>query len=66
MVDLCTQDKDMTEEIRAMIANYPGEPFEFISLRLEDSFDPTWWESVGSYIATDALQLKMTDEGWHY
>lgn len=53
----------MTEEIRAAIARYPGTPFEFIPLRLEDSFDSTWWRGVGGEMRTDALRLNMIDEG---
>ncbi len=56
----------MTEEIRATIAKYPASPFEFIPLRLEDSFDPTWWKGLGREIPADDLRLNMTDEGWRY
>jgi len=54
----------MTEEIRATIAKHPASPFEFIPLRLEDSFDPTWWKGLGREISADDLRLNMTDEGW--
>jgi len=53
----------MTEEIRATITKYPGLPFEFIPLRLEDSFDPTWWKGLGREMPVDGLRLNMIDEG---
>ena len=55
----------MTEEIRATITKYPSAPFEFVPLRLEDSFDPKWWKGLGREMPTDDLRLNMSEEGWH-
>lgn len=61
------QQKDKTEEIRSIVESYPGSPFEFIPLRLEDAFDPAWWARVGRGNLSGSarsLGLDMTNEGW--
>lgn len=61
------QQKDRTEEIRSIVENYAGSPFDFIPLRLEDAFDPEWWVRVGTGGLSESarsLGLDMTDEGW--
>jgi len=61
-----SQVTDRTERIRAAVENYPGSPFEFVSLRLEDCFDATWWRRVGGgdiSTAASSLGLNLTDEG---
>ncbi|CAA7267029.1 unnamed protein product [Cyclocybe aegerita] len=58
-------EKDRTEEIQNMVQRYLGQPFEYIPLRLEDSFDPMWWSTIrGGESASFArtLRLDMTDE----
>ena len=60
------QQKDRTEEIRSIVENYAGSPFEFIPLRLEDAFDPEWWVRIGRASLSESarsLGLDMTDEG---
>ncbi|KAF9533825.1 hypothetical protein CPB83DRAFT_902530 [Crepidotus variabilis] len=56
---------DQTEVIRAIVERYPNCPFEFIPLRLEDSFNPSWWSSVGGGNAVDSARsfgLDISDE----
>ena len=53
------QEKDRTDEIKAIVESYPGTPFEFIPLRLEDAFDPLWWKQVGGDLSTSALSLGL-------
>ncbi|KAF9485204.1 hypothetical protein BDN70DRAFT_871601 [Pholiota conissans] len=58
-------DRDRTEEIRAVVESYPGSPFEFVPLRLEDAFDPDWWSAIGRGdlpSAARSLGLDMSDE----
>lgn len=60
------QQKHRTEEIRSIVESYAGSPFEFISLRLEDAFDPEWWIRVGEGSLSESarsLGLDITDEG---
>jgi len=59
------QEKDRTEKIREIVSS-AGKPFEYIPLRLEDAFDPVWWDGIGGgSIGTSAriLGLNMSDEG---
>ncbi|KIM39810.1 hypothetical protein M413DRAFT_446735 [Hebeloma cylindrosporum] len=58
-------EKDRIEEIREVVG-YAGKPFEYIPLRLEDAFDPNWWDRIGGgNIGTSAriLGLDLSDEG---
>ncbi|KAJ3506638.1 hypothetical protein NLJ89_g6759 [Agrocybe chaxingu] len=58
-------EKDRTEEIREIVQSYPGQPFEFVVLRLENCFDPEWWSKVGEgelVSSARSLGLDMTDE----
>ena len=57
------KEKDRTEEIRAAVEKLPGSPFDFVPLRLEDSFDPAWWTAVGGNFPTSHLQLSTMHEG---
>lgn len=57
------QEKDRTDDIRAVVEKYPDSPFEFIPLRLENSFDPAWWKMVGKSTPAERVQVDMTDEG---
>ncbi|KAF8962794.1 hypothetical protein BDZ97DRAFT_1905179 [Flammula alnicola] len=45
-------EKDRTEDIRAIVESYPGSPFEFLPLHLENAFDLAWWESSKSTRST--------------
>lgn len=62
------KEKDRTDEIKAVVESYPGTPFEFIPLRLEDAFDPLWWKQVAGDLSTSALSLglDMRNEGKSY
>ncbi|KAF8149897.1 hypothetical protein B0H34DRAFT_757084 [Crassisporium funariophilum] len=56
-------EEDRTEEIHAIVKNYPA--FDFIGLRLEDAFDPEWWNRVGGgdlISSAQSLGMDMTDE----
>ena len=57
------QIKDSTEEIRALVAKY--DALEFIPLRLEDAFDPTWWSKVGGIPSEKDLTVSLAAEGEH-
>lgn len=37
--------RDSTADIRAIVESY--NVFEFVPLKLEDAFDPSWWDRVG-------------------
>lgn len=56
---------DQTETIRTIVEGIPGSPFEFVPLKLEDSFDPSWWTSVGGNLAdwSHSLGLDISNEG---
>ena len=59
------QEKDRREKIHEIVSS-AGNPFEYIPLRLEDAFDPGWWDRIGGgNIGTSArvLGLNMSDEG---
>lgn len=49
-----------------MVESYPGQPFEFVPLRLEDAFNPDWWSLIGRgdlHSTARSLGLDMSDEG---
>ncbi|KAF8905111.1 hypothetical protein CPB84DRAFT_1677063 [Gymnopilus junonius] len=54
-------EKDRTEDIRAVVESYSNSNFEFLPLRLEDSFDSNWWKSVGGDLSTSAQSLARLD-----
>ncbi|KAF8199546.1 hypothetical protein BJ912DRAFT_654303 [Pholiota molesta] len=58
-------EKDRTEDIKAVVESYPGSPFEFVPLHLEDAFDPEWWSLIGRgdlFTSARSLGLDMGDE----
>jgi len=55
------QIKDSTEEMRALVTKY--DRLEFIPLRLEDAFDPTWWSKMGGMPLENDLTISLTAEG---
>lgn len=62
---LSFQTADRTEEIRVLVEKY-SDWFDFVPLRLEDSFDEKWWDSVGGgnlVAAARSFGLDMSDEG---
>ncbi|KJA22920.1 hypothetical protein HYPSUDRAFT_40406 [Hypholoma sublateritium FD-334 SS-4] len=61
-VEVCgafDDQRDRTDEIKAVVGSYPGTPFEFIPLRLEDAFNPLWWKQVTGDLSTSALSLGL-------
>jgi cytoplasmic tRNA 2-thiolation protein 2 len=58
--ELLVKMRDRTEEVRRVVDAY--EPLEFVSLRLEDAFDGTWWESVGGPASED-IYVGFSTEG---
>ena len=55
------QLKDSTEEIHALVAKY--DALEFIPLRLEDAFDPTWWSKMRGIPLEKDLTISLAAEG---
>ncbi|KAH9481406.1 Cytoplasmic tRNA 2-thiolation protein 2 [Psilocybe cubensis] len=58
-------ERDRIEEVRHLVESYADAEFEFIPLRLEDSFDKKWWDTFGgSDLSNSArsLGLDMRDE----
>ncbi|KDR76276.1 hypothetical protein GALMADRAFT_225964 [Galerina marginata CBS 339.88] len=56
--------KDRTNEIRATVETYSDSNFDFIPIRLEDSFDPNWWRNVGGgdlAVSARSLGLNLSD-----
>lgn len=49
-----------------VISRYEG--FEFVPLKIEDAFDPAWWEKVGGgHSSKDEEQgIDLSDEGMSY
>lgn len=60
------QIQDRTNEVRKIISRYEG--FELVSLKIEDAFDPAWWEKVGGrHSSKDQEQgIDLSDEGMSY
>lgn len=52
--------KDRTDKIRSVVAQYPG--VEFHSLRIEDAFDPSWWQRLGFGHGVHALRVALGDD----
>jgi len=53
--------RDRTEDVRLIVDQYDG--FQFIPLRLEDAFDPSWWAKVGGNPGNMDLGVDVTNEG---
>ncbi|OSD06470.1 hypothetical protein PYCCODRAFT_1474610 [Trametes coccinea BRFM310] len=53
--------KDRTEEIAKHMQRYEG--LDFVSLRIQDAFDPSWWERMGGKPFTSELGVTLADEG---
>lgn len=58
--------RDRTDELRTVIERYEG--FEFVGLKIEDAFNPVWWEMVkGEGQENDnlgrELGVDLNDEG---
>ncbi|TFK49647.1 hypothetical protein OE88DRAFT_1713409 [Heliocybe sulcata] len=52
--------RDRTEDVRRVVESYDG--FKFVPLRVEDSFDTKWWESVGGKPDKGELRVDITNE----
>ncbi|KAG9224669.1 hypothetical protein CCMSSC00406_0002180 [Pleurotus cornucopiae] len=48
--------RDSTADIRAIVESY--NVFEFVPLKLEDAFDPSWWDRVGGVPLQSDLGFK--------
>ncbi len=48
--------RDSTADIRAIVESY--NVFEFVPLKLEDAFDPSWWNRVGGVPLESDLGFK--------
>ncbi|KAF4571504.1 hypothetical protein EYR36_008843 [Pleurotus pulmonarius] len=48
--------RDSTADIRAIVESY--NVFEFVPLKLEDAFDPSWWDRVGGVPLESDLGFK--------
>ncbi|KAF4614224.1 hypothetical protein D9613_007796 [Agrocybe pediades] len=58
-------EEDRIESIRNIVNRYTDANFEFVPLRLEDAFDPSWWQSIGGGDLTTSarsLGLALTNE----
>lgn len=57
------QMRDRTAEIEAAVGRYEG--FEFIPLRIQDAFDPCWWETAsgGSSKSPPPWAVDLSNEG---
>jgi cytoplasmic tRNA 2-thiolation protein 2 len=55
------QTPDLLPRIQAAVSPYPE--FEFMSLRLEDAFDPAWWASIHKSVPNIDFGLDIMDEG---
>ncbi|KAH9945378.1 uncharacterized protein BXZ73DRAFT_38529 [Epithele typhae] len=53
--------KDRTEDVSQFVGKY--NEIDLISLRIQDAFDSSWWETVGGKTARSALGASLTDEG---
>ncbi|KAI9057286.1 hypothetical protein FKP32DRAFT_1638041, partial [Trametes sanguinea] len=53
--------KDRTEEITRHMQRYDG--LDFVSLRIQDAFDPLWWERVGGKPLSSNIGVSLADEG---
>ena len=55
--------RDRTDEVRKAVEKYDG--FEFVSLRIEDAFDSSWWAKVGGRNKEKErdLGVDLSDEG---
>jgi cytoplasmic tRNA 2-thiolation protein 2 len=56
--------RDRTDEVRKIVETYEG--FEFVSLRIEDAFDPRWWAKVSgrNKEREQDLGVDLSDEGY--
>ncbi|KAI0041922.1 hypothetical protein FA95DRAFT_1610631 [Auriscalpium vulgare] len=53
--------KDRIEDVRAAVGRYDG--VEFVPVRIQDAFDPTWWEKVSGKPAPPlGLDIDLSDE----
>jgi len=52
--------RDRTAEVKKAVERYDG--FDFVSLKIEDAFDPRWWSRVGGRNQHD-LGVNLSDEG---
>ncbi|CDO74974.1 hypothetical protein BN946_scf184945.g46 [Trametes cinnabarina] len=52
--------KDRTEEIARHIKRYDG--LDFVSLRIQDAFDLSWWKRVGGKPFSSELGVTLADE----
>jgi cytoplasmic tRNA 2-thiolation protein 2 len=53
--------RDRTDEVRAIVEQYKG--IEFVPFRIENAFDPSWWELVGGSPIRQNLGVDVTNEG---
>ena len=53
--------KDNTEHIRRIISQYDG--VEFIPLRVQDAFDPNWWNKRDRELDLSSIGVNLTSEG---
>lgn len=51
--------QEKTSDVHAIVNLYGG--LEFIPLRIQDAFDPSWWKSMGR--DSVSLGVDMTAEG---
>ncbi|EIW57454.1 uncharacterized protein TRAVEDRAFT_72547 [Trametes versicolor FP-101664 SS1] len=52
--------KDRSDEIAQSVARY--DDLEFVSLRIQDAFDPSWWERTGGKPYPPELGVTLGDE----
>lgn len=53
--------KDRSDEIAQFVKRY--DDLDFVSLRIQDAFDPSWWERTGGKSYPSELGVTLGDEG---
>ena len=52
---------DKTQHIANFASRY--DELELVTLRIQDAFDPSWWEKVGGRTSFSDVRVSLADEG---
>ena len=52
---------DKTQHIASFASLY--DELELVTLRIQDAFDPSWWEKVGGRTSFSDVRVSLANEG---
>ena len=54
---------DKMDAVANFVARY--DELELVTLRIQDAFDPSWWEKVRGKSFFSEIRVSLADEGVH-